>query len=361
MEKRESNHNCPYHLHQCCQRLKTAEHLAKLGYWELDLISRKFYCSDEMLRMLGESDKKNTRRILIRNHIYRDDLPFYKKQIKNLTLCKEAVSGQIRLIRNDKQIIYTKFSATMLSTNLIGGTFQDISEEVRAQQALEHVLKQTEAAFKNKNDFIAQASHDLRQPLQAIMLFASALQDELTVFRHRQIADKLLASALGLNNLLNHLLDISKFDGGVHQVDKSHFNLQDMLNAICSELRQNQEINVICRSQPANIYTDYILLERIVRNLLSNAIKYNRGKILISCHQMHQKVVIRIIDNGCGIKKSEQQKVFKEFYQSSEIENNRNLGAGLGLSIVNRIAKILNIKIKLRSNFGYYTAVEIGI
>ena len=295
MEKRESNHNCPYHLHQCCQRLKTAEHLAKLGYWELDLISRKFYCSNEMLKMLGENNKQNIHRILIRNHILKADLPLYKEQIRKLIYCQEPVSGQIRLIKNNKQIIYTKFSATMLNTNLIGGTFQDISEEVRAQQALEHVLKQTEAAFKNKNDFIAQASHDLRQPLQAIMLFASTLQDELTTLRHRQIADKLLASALGLNNLLNHLLDISKFDGGAYQVDKSHFNLQDMLNSICFELKQNQEINVICRMQPANIYTDYILLERVVRNLISNAIKYNRGKILISCRKIHQKTIIRIM------------------------------------------------------------------
>ena len=109
------------------------------------------------------------------------------------------------------------------------------------------------------------------------------------------------------------------------------------------------------------INNDPLLIERIVRNVLNNALKYSNGKILISARVQKQSLIIRVIDNGCGIAADEQNLIFNDFYQSNKIINNRNDGAGLGLGIVLRIVNLLKGSIKLRSKQNCYTAFEIKL
>lgn len=363
-ERRHLSH----HLHQSRQRLDFAERTARLGYWELDLPSKKFYWSAEMFRIFGQKAAQvSSKRNLIREGILPEDLPTYKQQLKKLLQTSLPVEGRVRLRRPGGQIIYCVFRAGIIFEGRherIAGTFQDITTVVLAQQALEDARRSADEANRAKSYFLAQASHDLRQPMQALQLFIHSLSEEKLTSVQQQLVSKISASADGLKSLLDNLLDISRLDAGGIRLDIQNFDLGTVFCRLCLEYHQTaavRSIDVICRVSHFQIDSDPLLIERIVRNLFSNALKYAKSKILLSCRKEGNSALIRIIDDGVGIKRDELKLIFEEFYQSSSIKDNRGNGAGLGLCIVSRIAALLNAKIRVRSKFGVYTAFQIEI
>ena len=346
-------------ISQLQRRLEFAERTANIGYWELDLITKKFYWSKEMYRIFGVQRKIDySHHNLIRELIFHDDLPIYKQKLKKLIQDEEPVSGLVRLKKKDNKIIYCQFNADRLVENdslRIVGTFQDVSNLIERQKELEIAHEEAQKAVVARNYFLAQASHDLRQPLQAIRLLADALLEENLTWEQKQIASKITTSISRLGTLLDDFLDVSKLDAGGFEAKYECFDLQGVICKVCMEYRLLGKHNIICKNYSIKIYSDEILIERVVRNLLSNAFKFAKSKILIHTSKEKNYLILRVIDDGCGIKKNYQDKVFDDFYQADKWDS----GSGLGLGIVMRIVKILGGRIKLRSKYGFYCTFEV--
>ncbi|MDQ6962440.1 MAG: hybrid sensor histidine kinase/response regulator [Mariprofundaceae bacterium] len=227
-------------------------------------------------------------------------------------------------------------------------------ENKRLLSSLQVEKKQVEEASLEKTRFFAAASHDLRQPIQAINLFEAALASQLTQPKQKEILQKINRSNKNLSDLLEPLLDISKLDSGAMTVNPEVIHLDDLFYHIEKQyvdLAADNRIDLRCVFTSQKLYADPILLGRILSNLISNAIKHMKrsGKIVMGVRHHHAGISIEVWDNGQGIPKREQQKIFHEFYQVNNPERNRNQGVGLGLAIVKRLADIMKCQLTVRS------------
>lgn len=232
------------------------------------------------------------------------------------------------------------------------------------RRRFEAAKQELQTVHQAKNYFMAQIGHDLRQPLQALQLFAQTLSEEPLDSSARLLVQKILASADNLKSLLDNMLDLGKLDSGGFCAEFTDFDLGGLFCRLCMEYHHvaaSRDIQIVCHVNNIRLNSDIVLIERMVRNLFSNALKYAQGKILLSCRQFRQWAQIRIIDNGIGISVDDIQHIFEEFYQCRQVQNNRAGGAGLGLSIVRKIADLLGAKIRVRSKLGAYTAFEVSL
>lgn len=346
-------------LHRTAERLEFAEKTTGLGYWELDIKARKLYWSAQMYRLFGLNARAiSHKRNIIRDHILPEDYPVYHQKLNELVHSGKPVDGILRLRRSDAAIIHCAFKAAMFrdgERNKIAGTFQDITKLIEMQQDLNRAKHRAEASARSKSYFLAQASHDLRQPMQALRIFISTMEEEPLNNHQQELLGKISASADNLNNLLDNLLDISKLDSDGFAASLGNFDISDLLKNIFFEF------NEIARSRGIHFHTslchyrvcsDALLVERVVRNLLSNAFKYTRNKVLLGCKREGDRIRVLVMDNGAGIVAEEKERIFDEFYQSRNTNDNNRDGAGLGLSIVRRIADILNLDIAVDSRPG---------
>lgn len=363
-EKRETHVNfCNAENHfSVLQRMRFAERLARIGYWELDLQSKRFYWSSEMYQIFGiKGTQISSRKNLFREQILPEDMPIYKQKIIELIKHQNPVQGEIRIRHLSGQIIYCRFTADIRG-NRVAGTFQNISDWIHQLQVLQKAQKKAEDACRSKSYFLAQASHDLRQPLQALQLFTDALGDTNPSPEQKPLIKKIDDSVVNFRFMLDNMLDLSKIEFDKITPEYKEINLTALLKRLCSEYKtaaSQKDIHIRCHIPLVWIYSDYLLIERIIRNLLSNALKYTKNKIIISCSKQKEYIVIRIIDNGVGIDSIDARKIFEDFYQSQKIANNRQMGAGLGLSIVKKLTTTLKGKIKMRSSVGKYTVFSL--
>lgn len=235
-----------------------------------------------------------------------------------------------------------------------------------ATRALRLKKEDAENASYDKTRFLAAASHDLRQPMHALGLFVGELQSKLTTPEQRKIVGKVEESVDALSNLLDALLDISKLDAGVVTPNVSVFSIENMLERIAHDYRplaERKGVSLRVIPNGSLVLSDPVLLERILVNLISNAIRYtpNGGKVLLVCRCRRDKLRIEVRDNGIGIPQEAQESIFREFVQLANKERDRSKGLGLGLAIVDRIARLLHHDISLRSeqNRGSVFAVSV--
>ncbi len=210
-------------------------------------------------------------------------------------------------------------------------------------------LKKEEAERANvaKSRFLAAASHDLRQPLHAMALFVSALKDESQEPEtRRRLLDQLTTSVESLEGLFHALLDVSKLDAGIVRPEVRDFPVQAIFDRISREYAtEAADKGLRMRLVPACavVRSDATLLERILRNLVYNAIRYtNAGGVVVGCRRRGDAVRIAVCDSGVGIEPAHLTDIFQEFYQVANPERDRNKGLGLGLAIVDRLARLLN-------------------
>ena len=222
------------------------------------------------------------------------------------------------------------------------------------KEAAEHAQQQAEAANMAKSRFLAAASHDLRQPLHALGLFAATLVEKIRYPEVRNIVDNINASIAALTSLFDALLDISKLDANVVHPTLSQFPIQALFARIKTDYaRIAQEKNLKFSVVPcgANVTSDPILLERILRNLVANAIRYTeQGTVVLGCRRQDDNIRIEIWDSGAGIPFIQRQKIFEEFYQLQNPERDREKGLGLGLAIVKRLTQLLDHKLEVISS-----------
>lgn len=221
---------------------------------------------------------------------------------------------------------------------------------------------------QQKSRFIAAASHDLRQPLHAQGLFVSELMERIEDPACKDIVRKLEGSLKSVNELLNAMLDVSRLDAGIIELRVEHFFIQNILDDLESELQPPmRKKNLLFRVSPCSavVRSDTVLLARMLRNLLTNALHFTeKGFVLLACQEHGDELTIEVRDTGLGIPEMERQAIFQEFYQIDNPQRRREKGLGLGLSIVQRLAKLLKHRLELKSEPGrgslFVISVPIG-
>lgn len=222
-----------------------------------------------------------------------------------------------------------------------------------------------EGASNSKSRFLAAASHDLRQPLAALMIFLELLESEQLSSKGADILGHAQQATSSLRNLLDALLDISKFDACAIKPDLRLIRIQKLFVELENEflpIAEQKGIRLHFAFSTAVVKSDLTLLSQILRNLISNALRYTpSGHILVGCRHRHGMLDIEVHDTGIGIAEDQFTKVFDEFYQIGNQERDRQQGLGLGLSIVNRAARLLGHAVVLRSSLGKGTSFIVTV
>ncbi|HEY0833534.1 MAG TPA: hybrid sensor histidine kinase/response regulator [Azospirillum sp.] len=220
-------------------------------------------------------------------------------------------------------------------------------------EAARHVA---ELAANSKSRFLAAASHDLRQPLQSLLLFAEVLSSGRLGDRERRSMDSIERALGALKMLLDAILDISKLDAGIIGVELAAVSIREVLAQIEGEYAgraAERRLRFRVLSCNAVVRTDPALLGRILRNLVENALRYTpHGRILVGCRRRGDGLHVQVLDTGIGIARDKQKDIFEEFVQVANSERDREQGLGLGLAIVRRLSELLGHRITVRSTLG---------
>ncbi len=212
---------------------------------------------------------------------------------------------------------------------------------------------EAEEANRAKSVFLASASHDLRQPLHALGLFLVSLARTPLDARQRQLLDHIEASSGAAREMLNTLLDFSKLDAGVVTASPRPFRLQPLLHKLENEFAPQANARGLVyrtRDTTVTVFGDPTLAELILRNLIANAIRYTHaGGVLVACRVRRFHVSIEVWDTGIGIPITQHRAIFREFHQLGNPERDQRKGLGLGLAIVDGLARTMQTSVTLRS------------
>jgi Na+/proline symporter/signal transduction histidine kinase len=257
-------------------------------------------------------------------------------------------------------------------------TFTDITPSVEAAEALERANEtlerrvrerteeltrlnaelarakaEAEEANISKTRFVAAASHDILQPLNAARLYVTSLVERRG--EDAPLVGNIDASLEAVEEIFGALLDISRLDAGVMKPDFASLRIADLLRQLDVEfapLAREKGLELTFVSCSTTIRSDRRLLRRMLQNLVSNAIKYTpKGRVLVGCRRRGKRLRIDVYDTGLGIPPSRKRAIFKEFHRLEEGAKVAR-GLGLGLSIVDRIGRVLDHKIDVKSNVG---------
>jgi signal transduction histidine kinase/CheY-like chemotaxis protein len=234
------------------------------------------------------------------------------------------------------------------------------AELAATRQQMQRAVESAEAAAQARSSFLAAASHDLRQPAHALGLYTAALRAGPLAAEQAEIVSRMQASLAALDAMFAALLDVSRIDAGAVAPQWDTVWLAPLLHRLALEWAPQAEARglrlAVHVSDPLAVtVTDALLLERVLRNLLANAIKYTRqGGVLLACRARGAADGTRgwrveVWDTGIGIPPAEQERVFEEFYQVAGPGPERGQGLGLGLAIVQRLVRLLQLRLVLRS------------
>lgn len=236
---------------------------------------------------------------------------------------------------------------------------RSITLQNKNRDLLQNIQKQkqlVEHESHEKSRFLAATSHDLRQPLHALNLFLGALKLKLNKKNQQDLLAQAQASSQSLNELLNALMDISRFDAGDIEVDPHHFDLSALIKSIIGEYHQQareKQIDIKINLHEVIVYTDPVLLARMIRNIVSNAINHNEQcELSLYFERRENQVHLHINDTGKGIEYGEHSNIFSEFYQLNNPGRDRSKGLGLGLAIVKRLSQLLELPLQFNSEPG---------
>ena len=244
-------------------------------------------------------------------------------------------------------------------------TFTDITERKTISKALEATKLQAEMANVAKSRFLASASHDLRQPLQTLVLLQSLLSRTVEGEKAQKLVARLEETIGAMSGMLNTMLDINQIEAGVVLAEFVTFPINDLLLRMRDEFTYHaREQRLELRVVPCtiSINSDPHLLEQMIRNLLSNALKYTkRGKVLLGCRRRQGILSVEIWDTGVGIPEDELKAIFEEYHQLDNTARERARGLGLGLAIVQRLVRLLGYRVNVRSRLGKGSVFAIEI
>jgi len=275
-----------------------------------------------------------------------------------LTLLVSRFAGQIKADYDDT--IRIRFEKDELLRRLQ----QETLAAQQARAAAEQARAAAEQANLAKSKFLAAASHDLRQPLHTLMLFASLL-GRASAAQQGEFLAHIRSAADSLNKLFSSLLDLSKLDSGAVTPSPQSVNAKRLLEAIAAEAAPScagRGLSLETSLVEAHVRTDPFLFERIVRNLLDNAIKYtDHGSVALRSAAHGTRLTVSVEDTGVGIGGAELERIFEEFYQIGNPGRRAEHGTGLGLAIVQRLCRLLGHPVSVRSAPGEGSAFSLEL
>ncbi len=263
-------------------------------------------------------------------------------------------------------------------------TFTDITPTVETQENLERRVRErteeltrlnaalvrakadAEEANVSKTRFLAAASHDILQPLNAARLYVTSLVERQGSGEDARLVGNVDASLEAVEEIFGALLDMSRLDSGVMKPDVATFRIDELLRQLEVEflpLAREKDLKLAFVSCSLAVRSDRRLLRRLLQNLVSNAVKYTpQGRVLVGCRRRRGRLRIDVYDTGLGIPQSKKRVIFREFHrldQGAKIAR----GLGLGLSIVERIGRVLNHKVEVQSvpGSGSHFSVEVPL
>lgn len=250
-----------------------------------------------------------------------------------------------------------------------------VRELLQRKQEAENSRHEAEQANRAKSRFLATASHDLRQPLQALRLFTEALQNTAKEPESLRLSGQIGKSVNALVDMFDDLLDVSRLDAGIVEPRWQNFTLGSLFDRIYGDfapLAQAKGLDFqlpICSGDAklqegceVVIYSDPFLLERMLRNLISNAIRYTDvGGVTVRCICEVDHVELEVTDTGIGIRAETLPHIFEEYYQADNPHRDRRKGLGLGLAIVRRIETLLGSKVRVSSQAGVGSSFRFSV
>ncbi len=249
--------------------------------------------------------------------------------------------------------------------HFVAAAIRDMTERRAISDALVLAREEADKANRAKSRFLAMASHDLRQPLQAIHLInasmqklAASLPDLRELLRQQDLA---IDSA---TRLLNTLLDISRLESGAIEPQLTAVGLAQAFGDLSQEFEPAaaaKNLTLEFSGTRAVISTDRILFTQLMQNLIGNALKYTeRGFVRVSAAAEHDAVVLKVEDSGIGIPEEKLERIFDEYYQIGP-QGTQRLGVGLGLAIVREVSRLLGYSVSVASTLGKGTCVSVRV
>ncbi len=293
----------------------------------------------------------------------------------------------VRIASDDSQpwhwqlaiILSLLFGITVLMGRTYGGALgQAISlkrrtDELAAQLRVEAGVAEAarraaEAANQAKTQFFAAASHDLRQPLHAMGLFAEALRQKSRDPEVASLVNSINESVDALEGLFGELLDITRIDTGGVDVRPEPVRMRELFGRLRLHFEPTafeKGLMLSFHGEQRVAHTDPVLLERVLRNLVSNAIRYSDdGGVLVSCRPRAGRLLLQVWDSGIGISPPSLLRIFDEFYQvqsARPLQAHHRKGLGLGLAIVKRLTQLMGTDITVRSRVGHGTVFSFEV
>ncbi|KAA0593165.1 signal transduction histidine kinase/CheY-like chemotaxis protein [Azospirillum lipoferum] len=216
--------------------------------------------------------------------------------------------------------------------------------------------ERAEQAVASKAKFMAAASHDLRQPAQSLLMLTAMLRATAPNPKVAESARKIEQVVMTLKQLLDELLEVSRLDAGGVTANKAVHEVADLFDALDSQygpVARNKGLAFSVPQYRAPVLTDRVLLLRLLGNLIDNAIRYTQaGQVQVACLESGGSLIVEVRDTGIGIPEDRLDAIWEEFHQIGNPERNRDNGIGLGLSIVRRLAGVLDHPVKVRSTPG---------
>jgi len=260
-------------------------------------------------------------------------------------------------------------------------SFSDITDYKRAEQALREInetleqrvelrTREAEAAQQSKTRFLAAVSHDVLQPLNAARLFASALRETIDADERTHLAERVDTALRAAEDLLDGLLDVSRLDAGALQPELTHFDAVELLQELAAQYAPSAAGRGLALRVHAGaavfVRSDRRLLRRALQNFLANALRYTReGGVLLGLRHRGQRIECQVWDTGPGIPDHHLTQIFEEFRRFDQPGIGGERGLGLGLSICQRIARMLDHPLRVHSRVGngsmFSISVPIGV
>ena len=326
---------------------------SRIGFYVLDADWRFVYFNDYAERYLGKHREDVIGRTLFEVHPQSKTglIParFGHVMAERTPVRFEALSSVTRR--------WCFFAVSPTREGGISVYFRDISEQKRIEGEMAAAKEAAERADRAKSKFLAAASHDLRQPVQSLVLLMALAERQIAAQQPGALATlRMMQEALGgLNGLLNAILDISRLEAGV-EAQSTAVDLDALLGRIASEYEPKAtEQGLDLRVLPRTLWVeaDRTLLERALRNLIDNALRYTEdGGVVIGARRRGDRVRIDVIDTGIGVPRDKVKDIFEEFVQLNNPGRQLGQGIGLGLAIVSRIADLISATIEVNSNEG---------
>ncbi len=247
-------------------------------------------------------------------------------------------------------------------------SYVDVTDSVLLERSLRERNDALEEADKLKTEFLANVSYEFRTPLTSIMGFTELLKQNLVgelSDRQKEYINNIYDSSVQLNSLINDVLDLATIEAGYMTLDPSKFNLCNLITGVIEILKerinqQNVTIELKFSDNNSIIVADERKIKQVIFNILSNAIKFTPygGKIIVGFNKMGKNYIVWVQDNGSGIAKLEQNKVFDKFYTSSVAQMSGKSGTGLGLAVVKNIIELHGGSVILESAVDQGTLVK---